>query len=75
MKLGVMSDIHGNATASNPSRADRRATYAVIDVEPDGHRIEHRLVDYDRAAVVRAIDEAMHPSASYLKSFHTPRTR
>ena len=61
-------------SVSNPSRADRCATYAIVHIDADIHRIEQRVVDYDHAAVLRAIDDVAHPAGQYLRSFHTPQT-
>jgi hypothetical protein len=56
-------------SVSNPNRADRCATYAIVHDDLDTHRVEHRIVDYDRSAVLRAIDEVAHPSGGYLRKF------
>jgi hypothetical protein len=56
-------------SVSNSSRADRCASYAIIHDDGDTHRIEHRVVDYDRSTVVRALDEVAHPASGYLRKF------
>jgi predicted phosphodiesterase len=56
-------------SVSNSSRLDRCATYAIIHDDGDTHRIEHRIVDYDRSAVLRALDEVAHPARTYLRKF------
>ena len=59
-------------SVSNPSRADRCATYAILHVEDDSHRVQHRVVEFDRAAALAAIDAAHHPAAEFLKRFLVP---
>jgi len=44
-----------------------------LHVEPDAHRIEHRLVDYDHASVLDAIERVRHPASDYLKRFYEPK--
>jgi predicted phosphodiesterase len=56
-------------SVSNAKRADRKASYAVVDADAHGHTIEHRFVDYDHDAVCSMIDAVEHPAASYLKTF------
>jgi predicted phosphodiesterase len=56
-------------SVSNSNRPDRRASYVVLNGDESGHRIEHRTVDYDHGAVLRAIDAVSHPSPHFLKQF------
>ncbi|HEX5096367.1 MAG TPA: metallophosphoesterase family protein [Acidimicrobiia bacterium] len=56
-------------SVGNSKRADRRASYVVVDADEHGHTIEHRLVDYDHEAVCAAIDAVAHPAGHYLKTF------
>src|SRR5262249_43737167 len=39
-------------SVSNPVTDDLRASYVIVHAEADRHRIEHRRVAYDRAAVL-----------------------
>ena len=57
-------------SVSNASRSDGCATYAVLHIDPDGHRVEHRVVSYDHGAVLRAIEDVDHPASGYLRRFH-----
>jgi hypothetical protein len=54
---------------SNSHRTDRCATYVILHVDPGHHRIEHRVVDYDRSIVLDQIHAVQHPAAGYLRRF------
>jgi predicted phosphodiesterase len=54
---------------SNPIVDDPRATYALIDADRHGHRIEHRRVAYDTALFLDRLDRSGHPAAAYIASF------
>jgi diadenosine tetraphosphatase ApaH/serine/threonine PP2A family protein phosphatase len=56
-------------SVSNSLRSDRCATYAIVHDEGDTHRIEHRVVNYDRSAVLRSLDAVAHPARGYLHRF------
>lgn len=45
---------------------DNRACYALLDATEDGVRIEHRRVDYDRAAVIAQLNRLGHPGRDFL---------
>jgi len=45
---------------------DKRACYAVLEAGEDGVRIEHRRVDYDRAAVIVQLERIGHPARDFL---------
>jgi putative phosphoesterase len=55
---------------SNPNRADRCATYCVLSCDSDSHRVDHRIVDYDHRAELRALDRVQHPASAYIQGFH-----
>ena len=46
-----------------------QATYVLLDAEEHGYRIQLRRVDYDREAVIRAIEQSHHPTPSFLIGF------
>lgn len=54
---------------SNPFPPDLRASYAVLEADRDGYRIEFRRVDYDRQAVIQAVQEVNHPASEYVTRF------
>jgi len=54
---------------SNPFPPDLRASYAIIDADKKGFRINHRRVDYDRETVVEATRARNHPAAEYIRRF------
>ena len=60
-------------SVSNSHRADRCATYAIIDATEHHHQVMPRIVDYDHDAFVRRLDEVGHPSADYLQQFQIVR--
>jgi hypothetical protein len=45
---------------------DKLASYALLEADRDGHRIRHRRVAYDRAAVIAQLDRIGHPGCGYL---------
>jgi hypothetical protein len=45
---------------------DLRASYAFVEAYLSGYSIEHRRVDYDREAVVAALERLRHPGAAFL---------
>jgi predicted phosphodiesterase len=53
---------------SNPLIQDRRASYVLLTARETDYQIEHRLVDYDRAAVIEALERQRHPGAAYIIS-------
>lgn len=56
-------------SVSNPLAPDLRASYAILDADARGCRIERRRVAYDHAAVIRAIRERRHPAPEYIIRF------
>ena len=53
-------------SVSNPPTAERRASYVLLHADETGYHLEHRLVEYDREAVVRVLERQRHPGAAYL---------
>jgi predicted phosphodiesterase len=58
-------------SVSNPAPAtdgppDLRASYALLEASSAGYSIEHRRVDYDREAVVAALERLRHPGAAFI---------
>lgn len=54
---------------SNPFSPDLRASYAILEADENGYQICHRQVEYDRDAVIRAIQEVNHPALEYITRF------
>ena len=54
---------------SNPVTAGLQATYAVLDADEHGYRIQLRRVDYDHEAVIDAIGQSRHPTPDFLIGF------
>jgi hypothetical protein len=46
-----------------------RASYVLLEAGDNGYRIEQRSVDYDRLAVMRAVEAVRFPGARYVASF------
>ena len=56
-------------SVSNPVTPGLQATYVLLDADEQGYRIQLRRVDYDREAVIRAIEHSRHPTPSFLIGF------
>jgi len=54
---------------SNPVTPGLQATYVLLDANEHGYRVQLRRVDYDREAVIKAIEHARHPTPSFLIGF------
>jgi predicted phosphodiesterase len=53
-------------SVSNPNPPDLRAAYALLTCKTDGYQLELRRAEYDRQAVIEAIQAIRHPSADYV---------
>ena len=53
----------------NPLIPSLRATYAILEADESGYRVEHRAVDYDKQLAEKMVWEARHPAAAYISSF------
>jgi predicted phosphodiesterase len=53
-------------SVSNPVTPGLQATYVLLDADEQSYRIQLRRVDYDREAVIKAIERARHPTPSFL---------
>lgn len=64
---------------SNPHPPDLRACYVLLEANSSGYQIEHRRVDYDRAAVIEQIRRVKYPNGEYLveglNGLHRPKWR
>ncbi len=54
---------------SNPVTPGLQATYVLLEANENGYSIQMRRVDYDREAVIKAIEQSRHPTPSFLNSF------
>jgi predicted phosphodiesterase len=53
-------------SVSNPPTAERRASYMLLRASEAGYRLEHCLVEYDRQAVIDALERMRHPGAGFI---------
>jgi putative phosphoesterase len=53
---------------SNPhlSQSDKRASYVLLTAETSGYHVEHRRVNYDRAAVIAMLERQRHPGRAFI---------
>ena len=51
---------------SDPPTAERRASYVLLHADEAGYQVEHRLVEYDREAVIQALEQSGHPAAAFI---------
>ena len=56
-------------SVSNPVTPGLQATYVLLNADEHGYRMQLRRVDYDREAVIKAIEQARHPTPSFLTGF------
>jgi predicted phosphodiesterase len=56
-------------SVSNTVTSGLQATYVLLDADKHGYHIQLRRVDYDREAVIRAIEHSHHPTPSFLIAF------
>jgi predicted phosphodiesterase len=56
-------------SVSNPVTPGLQATYVLLDAKEQGYRIQLRRVEYDREAVIKAIEQSGHPTLSFLIGF------
>jgi predicted phosphodiesterase len=56
-------------SVSNPFPPDLRAGFAILEADSNGYKIDHRRVDYDREAVIKAAREVNHPAFEYITRF------
>ena len=54
---------------SNPVTLGLQASYVLLDADVNGYSIQLRRVDYDREAVIKAIEQSRHPTPSFLIGF------
>ena len=66
-----MGSIHiiNLGSISNPVTPGLQATYVLLDADEHGYCIQLRHVDYDREAVIKAIEHSHHPIPSFLIGF------
>jgi predicted phosphodiesterase len=56
-------------SVSNPVTPGLQATYVLLDASAHDYSIQVRRVDYDREAVIKAIEHSHHPTPSFLIGF------
>jgi|SRR5579875_153979 predicted phosphodiesterase len=56
-------------SVSNPITPRLQASYALLEADSSGYKIQLRFVDYDRQAVIEAIQHVHHPAAEFLTRF------
>ena len=66
--VGTVRALNGGSV-SNPITDEHRATYVVIHATEDGHRVEHRKVEYDHDAFLARVRQCGHPEHEYIASF------
>jgi predicted phosphodiesterase len=55
-----------NVGSVSMSLDDLQASYAIVDADDSGHRVELRRADYDRDAVIDHLQQLRHPGAGYI---------
>jgi putative phosphoesterase len=60
---------------SNPLAPDLRASYALIEADGAGYRLEQRRVDYDHEAVIAALEAVGHPAPALIVRYQRGEQR
>ena len=53
-------------SVSNPPPGEHRASYVLLRADDVGYQVEQCLVEYDRAAVITALEQLAHPGARFI---------
>jgi predicted phosphodiesterase len=63
-----VGDIHliNLGSVGNPAIPGLYATYVMLEASQSGYNAQHRLVDYDREAVIRFMFEIRYPAADFI---------
>lgn len=56
-------------SVSNPITPRLQASYALLEADTNGYQLQLHFVDYDRQAVIEAIQQISHPAAPFLTQF------
>lgn len=56
-------------SVSNPITPRLQASYALLEADANGYHLQPRFVDYNRQAVIEAIQQISHPAAAFLTQF------
>ena len=56
-------------SVGNPMIPSLRATYAILEADESGYRVEHRAVEYDRKLAEEKAWAVQHPQAEFISSF------
>jgi predicted phosphodiesterase len=56
-------------SVSLPYPPDLRASYVILSANAEEYHIELRRVDYDREAVIAAVEKLRHPGVDYIRKF------
>lgn len=53
----------------NPFPPDLRAGYVLLEADSRGYEVQFMNVEYDREAVIQAVQHANHPAGEYIIRF------
>ena len=67
-RLGAVRVINPGSV-SNPPAGDTRPSYARLEADGAGYRVEFRRVEYDLGAAIDAVQRSDHPARDYILSF------
>ncbi|MCB9422023.1 MAG: metallophosphoesterase family protein [Ardenticatenaceae bacterium] len=56
-------------SVSNPKAPDLRASYVLLTANNHGYKAQHHYVEYDRQAVLTALETIRHPGRVFLSQF------
>ncbi|MGO8948499.1 MAG: metallophosphoesterase family protein [Ktedonobacterales bacterium] len=67
-QVGVVRVVNPGSV-SNPVKAGAPASYVLLEADEQGYAIQHREVEYDREAVIAAIQAVHYPDPAFLIQF------
>lgn len=65
LKLGQVHVVN-LGSVSNPLPPDLRASYVILEATETGYTVKHHRVDYNRAAVIAAVERVRYPAADFI---------
>ena len=69
--IGGIRVLNAGAVSNQHPGQDKRAHYAILTADANGHEVQQLRVDYDRDAAIAALEASGYPSAAFVKGLLT----